>query len=168
MRVGRIIRLALLIVLLPAALAGCGAPEGPSIQMTDVWARPAMAGGGMEPAGTSEGGMGQGMGAAGTGAVFMELANEGRETDRLVGGQTEVADVVEIHETRMEGDVMKMQMLAEGLEVPAQGTVRLEPGGYHVMLIGMKQNLEPGDRFQIELQFEKSGTRRVEVEVRQP
>jgi hypothetical protein len=156
-----------MIVLLATALASCGAPEGPSIQVTDVWARPAMAGG-MESTGTSEGGMGQGMGAAGTGAVFMELTNEGQEGDRLIGGQTEVAEVVEIHETRMEGDVMKMQMLAEGLEVPPQSTVRLEPGGYHVMLIGMKQNLEPGDRFQIELQFEKSGTRRVEVEVQQP
>jgi copper(I)-binding protein len=127
-----------------------------------------MAGGGMESGEASEGGMGQGMGAAGTGAIFMQLANDGRETDRLIGGQTDVAEVVEIHETRMEGDVMKMQMLAEGLEVPPRSTVRLEPGGYHVMLIGMKQNLEPGDRFEIELQFEKSGTKTMQVEVRQP
>lgn len=168
MRRGRITRLALMTVLLVAALAGCGAPQGPSIQVTDVWARPAMAGGGMESGGTSEGGMGQDMAAAGTGAVFMQLANEGREADRLVGGQTEVAEVVEIHETRMEGDVMKMQMLADGLEIPPQSTVRLEPGGYHVMLIGMKQNLEPGDRFNVELQFEKSGTVHVQAEVRQP
>jgi hypothetical protein len=157
-----------MIVLLATALAGCGAPEGPSIHVTDVWARPAMAGSGMESGSASEGAMGQGMAAAGTGAVFMQLANEGREADRLIGGQTGVANVVEIHETRMEGDVMKMQMLPEGLEIPAKGSVRLEPGGYHVMLIGMKQNLEPGDRFEIELQFEKSGTKRVQAEVQQP
>jgi periplasmic copper chaperone A len=153
-----------MVLLVAITLAACGAPAGPSIQVTDVWARPAMTGDGMESGGTSEGGMG----AAGTGAIFMQLANEGREADRLIGGRTEVAEVVEIHETRMEGDVMKMQMLAEGLTVPPQSTIRLEPGGYHVMLIGMKQNLEPGDRFDVELQFEKSGSKSVRAEVRQP
>mgnify|MGYP001057926467 FL=1 len=168
MRLGKIVRLASMILLVTVALAGCGASEGPSIQVTDVWARPAMAGGGMESAGESESGVGQGMGAAGTGAVFMQLVNGGREADRLIGARTEVAEVVEIHETRMEGDVMTMQMLEEGLEVPPQSTVPLEPGGYHVMLIGIKQNLEPGDRFEVELQFEKSGTKDIQVEVRQP
>jgi periplasmic copper chaperone A len=161
---GKITRVASAVLLLAIVLAACGAPEGASIQVTDVWARPAMAGGAME---SSEGTAG-GMGAAGTGAVFMQVANEGREADRLIGGRTDVAEVVEIHETRMEGDVMKMQMLAEGLEIPPQSTIRLEPGGYHVMLIGMKQNLELGDRFEVELQFEKSGAQRVQAEVRQP
>ncbi|MCL7455467.1 MAG: copper chaperone PCu(A)C [Anaerolineae bacterium] len=168
MHVGKTIRIASMILVVGIALAACGAPAGPSIQVQDAWARPAMAGAGMAPAGTAEGAMGQGMGAAGTGAVFMQLANEGQEADRLVGGRTEIAQVVEIHETRMEGDVMKMQMLSEGLEIPARGSVRLEPGGYHVMLIGLKQDLAPGDRFELELQFEKSGTMAVEAEVRQP
>ena len=57
---------------------------------------------------------------AGTGAVFMLLKNEGKEADRLVGGRTDVAKVVEIHETVMDGDVMKMQMLPDGLEIPAR------------------------------------------------
>ena len=112
--------------------------------------------------------MSQGMGMAGTGAAFMLIKNEGRESDRLVGGQTEVAEVVEVHETVLEGDVMKMQMLAEGLEVPARGEVQLEPGGYHVMLIGMKQDLNVGESYTLELQFEKSGMISVEPEVRQP
>ena len=77
------------------------------------------------------------MGMAGTGAVFMLLVNEGGEADRLVGGKTDVAKVVEIHETVMEGDVMKMQMLPDGLEVPARGEVLLKPGSYHVMLIDL-------------------------------
>jgi periplasmic copper chaperone A len=168
MRVWETITKASLVFLLAVALAACGAPAGPSLEVEDVWARPAMAGGGMEATGTSEGTMGHGMGAAGTGAVFMQLANEGREADRLVGGRTEIAQVVEIHETRLEGDVMKMQMLADGLEIPAGSSVRLEPGGYHVMLIGLKQDLAPGDRFELELQFEKNGTMIVEAEVRQP
>jgi copper(I)-binding protein len=79
-----------------------------------------------------------------------------------------VAKVVEIHETRMEGDVMKMQMLPDGLEVPARGEVQLRPGGYHVMLIGLQRDLEVGDRFAVELLFDKSESLVVEPEVRQP
>ena len=151
-------------VLLLALLAACGAPAGPSIQAHDVWARPAMAGSGMAEG--ESGGMG--MAAPGTGAVFMRLVNDGREADRLIGGQTAVAQVVEVHETRMEGEVMKMQMLADGLEIPAGGEVLLQPGGYHVMLIGIERDLAVGDRFEVDLQFEKSGTLTVEAEVREP
>jgi hypothetical protein len=113
-------------------------------------------------------GGGQGMAAPGTGAVFMLLKNEGGEPDRLVGGRTDVAEVVEVHETVMDGDVMKMQMLSGGLEIPARGEVLLKPGSYHVMLIGMKRALQVGDTFSLDLQFEKSGTITVQPEVRQP
>ena len=68
----------------------------------------------------------------------------------------------------MEGEVMKMRMLPDGLEIPAKGEVLLKPGGYHVMLIGVKQDLKPGDRFTVDLEFEKSGTVTVEPEVRNP
>jgi hypothetical protein len=118
----------------------------------------------METGESAEGGMGM----AGTGAVFMLLVNDGAEADRLVGGSTDVAEVVEIHETAMEGEVMKMRMLPEGLEVPARGEVLLKPGGYHIMLIGMKQDLKPGGRFTIDLEFERSGIMTVEPEVRKP
>jgi copper(I)-binding protein len=59
-------------------------------------------------------------------------------------------------------------MLANGLEVPAKGEVLLKPGGYHVMLIGMTRDLQVGDTFSLDLQFEKSGTITVEPEVREP
>jgi copper(I)-binding protein len=143
-------------------LVACGGPAGPNIELEDVWARPAMVM--KESEGSSEGGMGM----AGTGAVFMLIKNTGGEADRLVGGQTDVSEVVEIHETVMDGDVMKMQMLPDGLQVPAKGEVLLKPGSYHVMLIGMKQGLKVGDTFSLELQFEKSGSRQVAVEVKEP
>lgn len=54
------------------------------------------------------------------------------------------------------------------LEVPAKGQVELKPGGYHVMLIGVKRDLKVGDKFSLELQFEKSGAITVEAEVKQP
>ena len=163
MNAERITRLVLLALLL-ALLAACGAPAGPSIQARDVWARPAMAGSGAQ---SGESG-GMGMAAPGTGALFMRLVNDGREADRLIGGRTDVAQTVEVHETRMEGEVMKMQMLADGLEIPAGGEVMLKPGSYHVMLIGMTRDLKAGDTFSLDLQFEKSGTLAVEPRVREP
>jgi copper(I)-binding protein len=134
-------------------MAACGA-SGPEIRVEEVWSRPAATMGGGE--------------AGGNGAVFMRLVNRGREADRLIGAQTDVAEVVELHESTMEGDVMKMQPVEGGIEVPAKGDVELKPGGLHVMLIGLKQNLQEGDRFSVTLEFEKSGTQTVEAEVRMP
>ena len=148
-------------------LAACGSPSDAGLHVEDVWARPAMAGGemsGTQPAAA----MGHSMAAPGTGAVFMRLVNDGPEADRLLGGQTNVAGVVEIHETVLEGEVMKMQMLPDGLEVLAGDEVLLKPGSYHVMLIGIQDDLEVGERFSIDLQFEKAGTVTVEAEVRMP
>jgi copper(I)-binding protein len=162
MNYDKIGRLGLAVFFLVGVLAACGAPAGPSIKAEDVWSRPAMAA--TESGGMAEGGMGM----AGTGAVFMLLINEGKEADRLIGGQTDAAKAVEIHETVMEGDVMKMQMLAGGLEIPAGGEVLLKPGSYHVMLIGLQRDLKVGDKVSVELQFEKSGTMMVEAEVREP
>jgi copper(I)-binding protein len=159
-------RLVLVLVLVAVTAAACGAPATPQIRAEDVWSRPAVAMGDVGESAESGSEMGQGMG--GTGAVFMVLVNDGREADRLVGAKTDVAKVVEIHETRMEGDVMKMQMLPDGLEVPAKGEVQLKPGGYHVMLIGLQRNLDVGDRFTLELLFDKSESLVVEPVVRQP
>ncbi len=155
------------LVVVVLVVVACGAQPGPSIRAEDVWARPAMTMTGMQGGESSPGGMETG-GMAGTGAVFMRLCNAGQTADRLIGGQTDVAEVVEVHETVMENDVMKMRMLQDGLEVPARGEVLLKPGSYHVMLIGMKRNLEVGDRFELELEFEVSGRLTVEPEVREP
>jgi periplasmic copper chaperone A len=159
--------LALFLLLVTVVLAACGSPQAGGLRVEDVWARPAMAGGDALVT-HGEGTMGQGMAAPGTGAVFMRLVNHAPEADRLLGAQTEVAGVVEIHETVLDGEVMRMQMLPAGLEIPAGGEVLLKPGSYHVMLIGVQRDLEPGERFSLELQFEKAGTLAVEVEVRQP
>jgi copper(I)-binding protein len=156
----------LVVLILSGGLVACGTPPGPSIEAEEVWARPAMTM--KESSGSSGEGMKMGKPMPGTGAVFMLLKNAGGEPDRLTGGQTDVAEVVEIHETVMEGEVMKMQMLPDGLKVPAKGEVLLKPGSYHVMLIGIKRDLKVGDTFTLDLQFEKSGSIRVEPEVREP
>jgi copper(I)-binding protein len=166
MKIKRMVGLGWIALLLVGMMTVCGAPAGPSIKVQDVWARPAMT---MKESGqSSEEGMGMGQPMPGTGAVFMLLVNEGGEADRLVGGQTDVAEVVEIHETVMEGEVMKMQMLPDGLEVPAKGEVLLKPGGHHVMLIGIQRDLQVGDTFSLDLQFEKIGIIKVQPKVREP
>ncbi len=63
---------------------------------------------------------------------------------------------------------MSMQHLTDGLQVPAGGNVELKPGSYHIMLIGMTRDLNPGDAFPVVLEFEKSEPITVQVEVREP
>ena len=147
--------LAITLVLVAGVAVACGVPPGPSVQAEDVWARPALV--------SQEGG-----GMAGTGAVFMRLVNDGSEADRLVGGQTDAAKIVEIHQTVIEDDLARMQMLPNGVEVPARGEVLLEPGSYHMMLFDLQRDLRVGDTFRIELWFSESDNLAMEVEVREP
>jgi copper(I)-binding protein len=70
---------------------------------------------------------------------------------RLVSARSPVAGVVEIHEMAMEGNVMRMRALANGLELPAGKAVELKPGGYHIMLLDLKQQLKPGDTVPLSL-----------------
>ena len=90
--------------------------------------------------------------------AFMRLKNTGDEADALIGGSTEIAGRVEVHEMAMSGDVMKMRELADGLEVPAGETVELKPGGYHIMLFDLKEPLVEGEVFEITLEFAKGGS----------
>jgi len=85
-----------------------------------------------------------------TGA-FMELRSQGGSA--LVGASSPVAAITEVHEMKMEGTVMKMRPIAR-LDLPAGKPVKLLPGGYHVMLINLKQALKKGDTVPLTLQFE--------------
>lgn len=97
-----------------------------------------------------------------TGA-FMRLT---AQTDsHLVGASSPVAGVVEIHEMKMDNGVMRMRAVP-GLPLPAGRPVDLAPGGYHVMLMGLKQPLQAGDSVPISLVFEGSDRQRRTVEVK--
>ncbi|MBK1686491.1 copper chaperone PCu(A)C [Rubrivivax gelatinosus] len=87
---------------------------------------------------------------------------------RLVGASSPVAGVVEVHEMAMEGNVMKMRALANGLALPAGQTVELKPGGYHVMLMDLKQPLEAGSTVPVTLVFEGADKKRESVELQVP
>jgi periplasmic copper chaperone A len=75
-----------------------------------------------------------------------------------------VAGSVELHEMRMEGDLMKMRLVPR-LPLPAGKPVTLKPGGYHLMLYDLKQQLQEGTRVPIRLEFETAGGRRNSVEI---
>ena len=99
------------------------------------------------------------------GAVYMHLMNEGGADDALISVETDAAETAELHESKMdENGVMRMSPLSR-VNLPTGGSAVLEPGGMHVMLIGMKEGVAQGDNISLTLNFEKSGSQTVEVEV---
>ena len=99
------------------------------------------------------------------GGGFMTITNTGTEDDRLVSAASSVAARVELHEMAMEGDVMKMRPMAEGIVIPAGETVSLEPGGLHVMFMGLSAPFIEGEAVTVTLTFEKAGSVDVELPV---
>ena len=105
--------------------------------------------------------------ADGVSAVYMAIENTGDQPERLLHAHADVAESVEIHESRMEGGVMKMQPV-DRIDIPAHGSVELEPGGIHIMLIGLARDLQPGDEIELELHFEQAGHVAVRAVVQMP
>ncbi len=143
---------ALVALLLTVLTAQCGVAASseagdPQITVSEPFARPAAAGG--------------------NGAVYLTLANEGGSPDVLLSIESQIAEAVELHESKIdENDVMRMSLLTN-LEVPAGETVNLEPGGKHIMLINLKQELKPGEKISLTLNFKKSGSLSIEAEIRE-
>ncbi|MER3460095.1 MAG: hypothetical protein C4303_02600 [candidate division GAL15 bacterium] len=132
----------LVTVLLAASLAHGGG----SVEVKNPWARTAPRGG--------------------NSAVYMEIHNTAPHADRLVAAGTDVAEAVELHQSRMEGGMHRMHKVGS-IEVPAHGKVDLRPGGLHIMLIRLNTPLRVGDRFPLLLRFERAGRLTVEVVVRE-
>lgn len=100
------------------------------------------------------------------GAAYLTIENRGRAADRLVSASAAIAARVELHRTEIgENGVMRMRE-ARGIEIPAGESVKIAPGGYHVMLVGLKGPLVKGATFPLTLRFEKAGAREVTVTVR--
>ena len=135
------------ILLTALALVACR-PAGPKIEVAEAWGRPSPL-------------------QAGNGAAYMTIENKGNEADSLISAASDVSEVVEIHDMTMENDVMKMFRI-DSIEIPAGGSATLAPGGKHVMFIELYEKLEIGQTITVTLEFEKSGTQTIEVEIRQP
>lgn len=98
-------------------------------------------------------------------AGYLTLDNKGAGADRLLGGSSPLAERVEVHSMDVIDDVMTMRHLADGLDVPAGETTRLEPGGYHLMLFGIERPFAQGDMVPVTLRFEHAGSVDVELAV---
>ena len=140
-----------LMAALALALTGCPAPAPAAapagqIVVDGAWARAATAG--MHS------------------AAYLVIRNGGAE-DTLVSAQVEGA-MPEIHETvQAAGGMMQMQPLANGLKVPANGSVSLQPGGYHIMLMGLKQDLKLGGELKLKLVFKSGKTMDVTAKIQE-
>ena len=133
------------------ALAGAAAPalaqefKAGDITIDKVWARATPKG-------------------ADVGAGYLVVHNNGATPDTLTGGSSDFA-TVEIHEMKTEGGHMTMAEMKNGLNIPAHGTVRLAPGGYHVMFTHLTKPLTKGEKVQATLTFAHAGPVTVEFPV---
>jgi hypothetical protein len=121
--------------------APAGAAAGLSPELEAAWARPAALGG--------------------ADAGYLRIDNRAGRPDLLLGAASPVAIDVSIHESRMAGPVMTMRPL-KALVIPGGRSVTLAPGGVHLMIMGLKRPLRPGDRFPVTLTFAKAGRRSAE------
>ncbi len=133
--------LAVVAALLLVAI-GAAAQSG-SVEIRDAWARATP-------------------GKADIGAAYLTLQSP--VGDRLTGLSTPIASITQLHTTTMEGGVKKMTRVA-ALDLPAGQKIKLEPGGMHIMLIGLTDRLRQGQSFPLTLSFEKAGKREVTVSV---
>ena len=97
-------------------------------------------------------------------AAYLEIRNSGRQPDRVIGAATPAAERVELHVMTTVGGVMKMREMPD-FEVPARQRLVLQPGGSHLMIVGLKQPLAKGDRIPLTLRFERAGELAIELEV---
>ena len=119
-------------VLTAALLLACSALHAQTVEVTGAWVRATVPG------------------QQGTGAFMRITARDGA---RLVGVSSPVAGVAEVHEMKMDGDIMKMRAVP-ALELPPGQTVQLRPGGYHLMLMELKQPLPKGSTVPLTLRLQ--------------
>lgn len=131
---------ALALFLLPAAA------QAGDVSVVDAWARATA-------------------GKAKNGGCFMTLKNAGHGADKLIAAKADVAERTELHTHVMEGNVMRMRQVPH-MEVPAMGSTVLQPGGLHVMFLGLHKPLKEGETFPLTLTFEKAGAMTVDVTVK--
>lgn len=138
----------LLIVMIFCVILVSTACSSQELTIEDVWARPGNQGG--------------------NSAVYMVLNNPSDQSDVLLSATSEIAKHVELHISQMKDDGTMTMVQQESVPVPPDSTVEFKPGGLHVMLIDLVNNLVPDDKFTLELDFKNSGKKTIEVTVREP
>jgi copper(I)-binding protein len=156
-------RLALLLAVGGGGIAAAQSPpsDGSAVQVSQAWARRAP----MLGQTSSSHGHAAATHGAGNGAVYVLIENRGTEPDALLAATSDAAATAELHETRLEGGVMRMHPLPR-VDLPPGGRIEMKPGGYHIMLLGLTRDLHAGDTVAVRLRFEKAGERMIEAPVR--
>ncbi|MEZ4270739.1 MAG: copper chaperone PCu(A)C [Myxococcota bacterium] len=134
---------ALALVLFVGPMGSQCTKSPPELNITDAWMRPLLD----------------------NGAAFMVINNTGGRTDQLIGVQCNCAKTVTVHETRMDGNIMRMAAVGR-LLIPGYASTELSPTGHHIMLEGIDRNIADGSSVKLILQFERSGSMEVMAEVR--
>ncbi|GAA0335976.1 hypothetical protein GCM10009087_53030 [Sphingomonas oligophenolica] len=96
------------------------------------------------------------------GGGFTTIANRGARDDRLLAATSPVAAQVQLHTMSMDGGIMRMRQVTDGIPIPAHGAVELKPGGLHIMFMGLVHPLRRGERIPATLRFQHAGNVRVE------
>ena len=99
------------------------------------------------------------------GGGFLTITNKGATPDRLIAARSTASAKVEIHEMKMDGNVMRMRELDKGLEILPGATVELKPGGYHIMFMELKAPFAKDAKVPVTLVFEKAGSIEVPLAV---
>jgi periplasmic copper chaperone A len=118
-------------------LSACGAPMSGAVEAKDAWARTGMMGG--------------------NSAAYMMLVNGTAQDDELIGASSDAADAVEIHLSQMGADNVMQMIKQKSVQIPARKMLELKPGSYHVMMIGLKRDLNVGDSITLTLHFRNYG-----------
>jgi len=132
-----------------AMVMACGAEDksaSPDLDVEDAWVRAATVGS--------------------NSAAYLIVHSSGQAPDRLLGGSADFATATELHRTTIDEDGMALMGRVEGLDLAAGATVVLEPGSFHLMLMGVTRSLTEGETVDIILEFETVGPVTVEAEVR--
>ncbi len=104
-------------------------------------------------------------GGAKIGVGYLTIENKGSTPDRLTRASAEIAGKVEVHEMAMHNGVMTMRPLDDGLDIDPGKTVKLAPGGSHLMLVDLKNPLKQGDKVPLTLEFERAGKVELSLDV---
>jgi periplasmic copper chaperone A len=130
------------------ALIVTGCTPARELRVSEAWARPGFTGG--------------------SSAVYLIIDNPNVENESLLNAGSPIAEFVELHHSMQDQSGMMVMEEQESIDVPGQSRVTLEPGGFHIMLIRLVQDLNPGDTIPVTLYFQNSGELEIMAEVREP
>lgn len=138
--------LTLFFILIFTTACSNNSEENNGILINNVWARPALAGN--------------------NSAAYFVIENNLKESDKLLSVESTIAEISEIHLSSNIDGVMKMAK-QEFVEIKSGSTLEFKPMSYHIMLINLNRDLNVGDQFNLTLNFEKSGSLDIQVEIRE-